>query len=84
MRTYYIRLILFSCLFTIMNISSFAQIDNYFMTGVKKGELDTLALERAKEIVKETSGLQEKEIDPEQYIVGPNDEFTITIILSQM
>ena len=52
-----------------------------YLTGAKKGgEIDTLALETSKRIVGETAGLLEKEIDPEKYLVGPNDILMIGIV----
>lgn len=60
-----------------------AQLDYKFFTGAKKGELDTLARELTKDVVKETTGLLEKEIDPDKYIVGPYDEFSIGIMAAK-
>lgn len=60
--------------------SSSAQLTNTFITGAKKGEIDTLAFERAESIIEESKGLMEKEIDPDKYVLGPGDEFYIEIL----
>lgn len=39
------------------------------------GSYDTVGYKMAGELVKETSGLIEKEINPEEYVVGPGDAF---------
>jgi protein involved in polysaccharide export with SLBB domain len=44
------------------------------------GGQDTLAFETSQKIVKQTSGLLEKEIDPAKYILGPNDYLAISIV----
>lgn len=59
---------------------SFSQYDNYYITGTKEKEFDTLAYRTSERIVKETAGLLEKEIDPESYILGPNDVLTLSYI----
>lgn len=58
-------------------------IDNSYLTGAKKKELDTLHLRTAKEIADETAGLLEKEINPSEYIMGPGDELLISIVSSK-
>ncbi len=60
-----------------------AQVDNSFLSGAKKGERDTLAMESTLETLKESESLLEREVDPEKYIVGPQDEFTIAILASE-
>jgi protein involved in polysaccharide export with SLBB domain len=57
-----------------------AQLTNTFITGAKKGEIDTLAFERAQSIIEDSKGLMEKEVDPATYIIGPGDEFYIEIL----
>ncbi|MDQ1266449.1 MAG: hypothetical protein QG635_1601 [Bacteroidota bacterium] len=69
----------FSLLLFIL-IPAASQIDYKFYTGARKGSIDTIAYETSQKIVKETSGLFEKEIDPMTYIMGPNDVITISII----
>lgn len=64
-------------LFIISSIIAFSQDDNYYITGTKEKEFDTLAYRTAERIVKETAGLMEKEISPEEYILGPNDVLTL-------
>lgn len=59
-------------------IVTYSQLDYYNITGAKKGVIDTLAFERAGKIAQENEGQIESEIDPEKYIVGPFDEFTIS------
>ncbi len=51
-----------------------------YLRSAQKGKIDTLALETSKEVLKETVGLLEKEIDPDSYICGPNDQFTVSIV----
>ncbi len=68
-------------LFNFCYLSS--QIRNEVITGALKGELDTLAFETTRKIVKETTGLQEEPIDPDKYIIGPNDELLIIIVTTQ-
>jgi protein involved in polysaccharide export with SLBB domain len=58
-------------------------LDNSFISGAKKNELDTLHAKTAKDIADETSGLLEKEIDPDKYIIGPNDVLFISIVTSK-
>ncbi len=60
-----------------------AQLDNSFISGATKKEVDTLAFDYMKENVKLNEGLLEREIDPEKYIVGPNDIFSILINTSK-
>ncbi len=55
-------------------------IDNSYYTGAKEDEIDTLQLEKSMELAEETAGLLEREIDPDEYIMGPNDELAISII----
>jgi protein involved in polysaccharide export with SLBB domain len=57
-----------------------AQLTNTYITGAKKGEIDTLAFERAESIIEESKGLMEKEVDPATYIIGPGDEFYVEIL----
>ncbi len=45
----------------------------------RKGEYDTVAFQIGLERALETVGLLEKEIDPQQYIVGPDDRFLLFI-----
>jgi protein involved in polysaccharide export with SLBB domain len=57
-----------------------SQIDYSNITGAKKGEIDTVAFEVSQHLVKQSSGLLEQEIDPDEYILGPNDILTISIL----
>jgi len=79
--------LIFMLLFVFTNNNSFAQeekyIDNSFLTGAKKNEIDTLNVKTSKQIADETAGLLEKEIDPEKYIMGPNDILFISIVTAK-
>jgi protein involved in polysaccharide export with SLBB domain len=59
-------------------------IDNSYLTGAKEKELDTLHLKTAKEIADETIGLLEREINPDEYIMGPGDVLNISIISTKV
>lgn len=67
----------------ITSSSLFAQIDYRMLTGADKNHLDTLSRELTKDAIKEASGLLEKEIDPNKYIVGQGDEFGISIMTAK-
>lgn len=54
------------------------------LSGATKDAIDTLAIQNAQTWTKETSGLLEREIDPNKYIVGPGDVFSISIISSEV
>lgn len=62
---------------------SYSQLDYKFFTGSNEEEKDTIALENMQKLVEESAGLLEKEVDPEKYILGPNDIFSISIIASE-
>lgn len=62
---------------------SYSQDDNFYITGTKEKEFDTLAYRTAERIVKESAGLLEKEIDPAQYILGPNDVLTLSYLTTK-
>jgi protein involved in polysaccharide export with SLBB domain len=73
-------------LFFSLSISTFnglSQIDNYELSGAKPGVLDTLAMQTSQKIVSESTGILEKEIDPEKYIVGPGDVITLAILTTK-
>ncbi len=83
LKEFYIRFLLMLMIFvTGINILE-SQIRNEIITGAIKGELDTLALETTKKIVKEATGLLEEPIDPDVYILGPNDELFIIIVSAE-
>lgn len=72
---------IFLTFFTIFLLNSsnlFSQFDYFNITGAKRGYIDTLGFERLEKNSKEKEGLIESEIDPNQYIVGPFDEFAIS------
>ncbi len=56
---------------------------NYTITGIKGNIIDTLGYETGQRIIKETEGLIEKEIDPNEYILGPQDILLVSIVASQ-
>lgn len=57
-----------------------SQVDYEFLSGAQKDKLDTLAFQRAIEISEKSAGLLEREINPDKYIIGPNDVFKIAIL----
>lgn len=63
-----------------LTLSLSAQIESYDISRAKQFSVDTLAKETSQKILEGVEGLLEKEIDPEQYILGPNDWLTICII----
>ena len=80
MMKYYFFALMAAAILFFGSAQSNSQVDYRNITGAKKGELDTLARETSQMNVKETSGLLEKEINPSEYMLGPNDEFTINIV----
>jgi protein involved in polysaccharide export with SLBB domain len=66
--------------FLVITSNSNSQIDYYNITGAKKGEIDTTAFEVSQRLVRQTAGLLEQEINPDEYILGPNDVLSISII----
>ncbi len=66
--------------FLVITSNSNSQIDYYNITGAKKGEIDTTAFEISQRLVRQTAGLLEQEINPDEYILGPNDVLSISII----
>jgi len=68
--------IIFLLLFSILNVYSQS---NKAITGATPGWVDTLSTERAKEASSGNKGLVDKPINPDLYIVGPGDEFKVTI-----
>lgn len=60
-----------------------SQVDYYNITGAKKGEIDTIAYQTGQRISKDIEKLLETEIDPKEYILGPNDVLTISILASK-
>ncbi|OGU56900.1 MAG: hypothetical protein A2X64_02605 [Ignavibacteria bacterium GWF2_33_9] len=75
----------FSIIFIIILSFSnlFAQIDYSKLTGISKMKLDTLALHNAMQVSKNTNLLQEKEINPDEYKVGPGDMFEFSVTISE-
>ncbi len=56
---------------------------NYTITGVRGNVVDTLGYQTGQRIIKETEGLIEKEINPSEYILGPQDVLLVSIVASQ-
>jgi polysaccharide export outer membrane protein len=68
----------------LLNISPVhSQFERNRLSGAKEFSLDTLATKMGTEIGKEATGILEKEIEPDKYIVGPGDEFRVSIILEE-
>lgn len=69
-------------IFTFLAFSAkvYSQVDYKLITGVTVGAVDTLNINNAKQNSIENQGLIEKEIDVNAYIVGPGDEFTVTLL----
>lgn len=53
---------------------------NKSITGASPGFVDTLSIERSQKISDENKGLVDKPVNPKEYIVGPGDEFKVSII----
>ncbi len=60
--------------------TSYTQISNFKFTGVKKNEIDTLGLENMKKVTEEAAGLLETEVEPDKYMLGPNDQLVISVL----
>ncbi len=66
---------------TIFNFNfSFTQIEYNSITGVKGNQVDTFSIQNSQKVLSDNLGLLEKEIETQKYIVGPGDEFTISIL----
>ncbi len=72
---------LFIVVLTIILTNYFAisQIDYSKLTGISKTKLDTIAAQNAFMIAKETNLVPEKEINPNEYLVGPGDVFDFSV-----
>lgn len=79
--SFLIPLLILGILFS--NVNTFAQVDNYQITGAKKGEIDTVGFQTAQKAVKEIQGLLETEIEPDKYIMGPNDILSVSVLSSK-
>lgn len=71
--------IIFIIFLFLLNANLFSQV-NRSITGASPGWVDTLSIERAQKVSDENKGIVDKPIDPEKYIVGPGDEFKVTIM----
>lgn len=77
-----LRLVIFSFL---ISTSLFAQkIEKGRLSGATKNTIDTLASQNVLNLLKESKGLLEREVDPNTYLVGPGDEFSISIISNEI
>lgn len=75
------RLILFLLLISATGLS--AQIDYEYLSRAQKYKLDTFAFDNAKKVAGESIGIIEREIEPDEYIVGPEDKFIISVLLAK-
>lgn len=68
----------------ILSLIIFSQFSNAqtnsSITGAMPGAVDTLSVLRSQEVSDDNKGLVDKPVDPEKYIVGPGDEFKVTIM----
>lgn len=76
-----ILLFLFLLLINAPGLMAQGEVD--IISGTKYGIIDTLGTEQGEKITKASKGLLEKEIDPEKYMLGPNDEFTVAILIAE-
>lgn len=76
----FIKCLILGVVFLLGSSFSDAQIDNFSVSAVKGGFVDTLALENAQKVVRESAGILEKEVDPTKYTVGPFDEIVVSIL----
>ncbi len=80
-------LIFLILIFSITNLVFSQQnkkIEKGRLSGATKEAIDTLAIQNAQFWTKETGGLLEREINPDSYILGPGDVFSISIISSEV
>lgn len=76
--------LLIGLIFLIFSFSVlFAQRENNAITGASDSSLDTSKVEQLYKISKMTPGLLDGAIDAEEYMVGPGDEFVISILSSR-
>lgn len=73
------KIILYILIFSLFSLKLHSQIQSS-ITGASPGYIDTLSIERSQEISDENKGIVDKPVDPKTYIVGPGDEFKVTII----
>lgn len=75
---------LISLIFLVFSFSVlFAQRENNAITGASDSSLDTSKVEQLYKISKMTPGLLDGTIDADEYMVGPGDEFVISILSSR-
>lgn len=73
---------IFIFLLLFISYQLFSQNDESALTGINSAQ-DTTKVEKLYEVSKLTGGLIDGKIDPNEYIVGPGDEFTINIDLAK-
>lgn len=73
------KIILYILIFSLFSLKLHSQIQSS-ITGASPGYIDTLSIERSQEISDENKGIVDKPVDQKTYIVGPGDEFKVTII----
>ena len=66
---------IFIFLLLFISYQLFSQNDESALTGINSAQ-DTTKVEKLYEVSKLTGGLIDGKIDPNEYIVGPGDEFT--------
>lgn len=72
--------------FLAMGSSCSAQSDNFRLPKMRyatSGDYDTVAYKIAQERAMETAGLMENEIDPQRYILGPDDGLIVSIFTTK-
>jgi len=83
-----IKLISVFIVLFLLNYNTYSQqnkkVEKGRLSGATKDAIDTLAIQNAQIWTKETSGLLEREIDPNKYVLGPGDVFSISIISSEV
>jgi protein involved in polysaccharide export with SLBB domain len=73
---------IFIFLLLFISYQLFSQNDESALTGINSAQ-DTTKVEKLYEVSKLTGGLIDGKIDPNEYIVGPGDEFRINIDLAK-
>ncbi len=71
--------IFFKILFLVLPLCALSQVNYNSITGYRNSQPDTAAKNISQQLATETYGILDREIVPEQYIVGAQDEFTIIL-----
>ena len=80
---YFYKLILLILILSIQVFSQPKETEYNYLTGVNKLGLDTLAYQTSKKNAAETSGILEKEIEADKYLLGPGDVLSVSIIAAK-